>query len=59
MAFDREARAMWLFPAPAGVILGTSAYLGDVNSVPRTRGGDPRMGSYKKFMKGCSPHPRG
>ena len=48
-----------MFPAHAGVILLRTILAGNIEGVPRTRGGDP-ISSVKFFgITGCSPHTRG
>ena len=48
-----------LFPARAGVILYRSPFRGLMNTVPRTRGGDPKPIGMIRDVSDCSPHARG
>ena len=48
-----------LFPAHAGVILGTSEPYDIYISFPRTRGGDPYGPAYSIINDNFSPHTRG
>ena len=48
-----------LFPAHAGVIPIAAANDPASISVPRTRGGDPKIESLQQQINACSPHTRG
>ena len=48
-----------MFPACAGVILLVGFALIGAGSVPRMRGGDPRVKAFLKDEGVCSPHARG
>ena len=52
-------RSKGLFPAHAGVILGTFAITTKRDTVPRTRGGDPGKIFNEPKLSCCSPHTRG
>ena len=48
-----------LFPAHAGVILPIEAKNLTIDAIPRTRGGDPKLGADGKPIYSYSPHTRG
>ena len=48
-----------LFPAHAGVIPDGCAMVGDLDSFPRTRGGDPHIENTAAMNFNFSPHTRG
>ena len=50
---------MYVFPAPAGVILSVVLTLTHTVSFPRTCGGDPAMQTDAIKMESFSPHLRG